>query len=396
MKSKRIKVAYILTPITFGGAEKVSLNFLRHVDRGRFDIKPILLTRPWEEEPYFARETQRLGYEYETVPVACRPRSNGRDRLRLPRIVYRFYCILKNKSFDVVHTHGYFADICALPVARSLGIRTHSTSHGYIAGDNKLRVYNVLDKYALRLCGRIIAVSDGIKDELVRSGIKQDKVTVIPNAVASSIGEDELLAGRHEKRLSLGIAPDDFVVGYLGRLSKEKGLHYLIQAIAELRDQMVTVKLLIVGDGPERHALEQMVKDKELDSCVIFAGFQDDIENWLSVFDVFVLPSLTEGTPMALLEAMATGVPVIATKVGGVPKVVNNQENGLLVPSGDHQAIINGLNMLKNNPELRARLAKAGTDTIKANYSVDMWCRKIEKVYSGDKLLTSKISLFVS
>ena len=262
MNKKKIKVAYILTPITFGGAEKVSLNFLRAVDRDRFDIRPILLTRPWEEEPYFAREIHRSGYFYETVPVALRPLSNGRDRLRLPRVACRFHSILKKGAFDIVHTHGYFADICGLPVARLLGMRSFSTCHGYIAGNDKLRVYNSLDKYALRLCGKIIAVSDGIRNELVRSGIKEDRVVVIPNAVASSFKEDQLLARRRDKRHSLNIAPDDFVVGYLGRLSQEKGINYLIDAVLGMRDSGNQIKLLIVGDGPERPSMEQIVKEK--------------------------------------------------------------------------------------------------------------------------------------
>ena len=381
MKPKKIKVAYILTPITFGGAEKVSLNFLRYVDQDRFDIKPILLIRPWEEAPYFAREIKRLGYDYETVPVALKPMSNGRDHFRLPRVAYRFYSILRKEPFDLVHTHGYFADICGLPIAKMLGIRTLSTCHGFISNDNKLKIYNKLDICALRLCKTIIAVSDDIKSELVRSGIRDSRISVIPNAVNSNLDQDELLVFRHKKRNSLDIEPDDFVVGYLGRLSKEKGLNYLIKAIEELRDEMVPVKLLIVGDGPERHALEQMVKDRELDSCVIFAGFQEDTENWFAALDVFVLPSLTEGTPMALLEAMGIGVPVIASAVGGVPKVVTDEINGFLVSAGQFEILCDRIKILKNNPDLYKKIGMEGLNTIREKYDIYSWCRDIESIY---------------
>ena len=380
MGLNKIKVAYIITPISFGGAERVNLNFLRQVDRNRFDILPIFLIRPWEKEPYFVREINRFGFHYETVPVALKPRSSGKDHFRLPRVVYRFYSILRNGSFDLVHTHGYFADICALPVARLLGICTLSTCHGYISGDNKLRTYNKLDKYFLRLCDKIIAVSEGVRNELIRGGIKNSKIVVIPNAVEPSSNEAEL-SHRNDKRFSLNIAPDDFVVGYLGRLSQEKGVNYLIDAVSEIRDSGVQVKLVIVGDGPERDSLEHKVKNNGLENLVVFAGFQEDIKIWLQIFDVFVLPSLTEGTPMALLEAMAMRVPVIATAVGGVPQVVNDQKNGLTVPPGDHQAISNALNMLKNDSELYGIFAKAGVNTIKAKFSIDKWCRKIEKLY---------------
>jgi len=381
MQSKRIKVAYILTPITFGGAEKVSLNFLRHIDRSRFDIKPILLTRPWEEEPYFAREIHRLGYDYETVPVALKPRSNGRDPLRVPRVAYLLHSILKKGFFDLVHTHGYFADICGLPASRLLCMRALSTCHGFISNDRKLKTYTRLDKYALRLCEMVIAVSDGIRNDLVRSGIKDSRVVVIPNAVVSSFGEDQLLTRRRDKRLSLDIAPDDFVVGCLGRLSQEKGVNYLVDALSLIINSVDQVKLLIVGDGPERQSLEQKVKNSGLENLVVFAGFQEDIEKWLPAFDVFVLPSLTEGTPMALLEAMAMGVPVIATAVGGVPKVINDRVNGILVSKGQPVEISEKIRMLQNNPDLQKKLALNGLDTIREKYDIRSWSISIEQIY---------------
>lgn len=378
MVPSMIRVAYILTPITFGGAEKVSLNFLRIVDRNRFDIKPILLVRPWEPEPYFTSEIHRLGYAYYTVPVALK---TGGDPLRVLRVACRLYSILKQGNFDLVHTHGYFADICCLPIAKLLGLPSISTCHGFIPNDWKLKIYNLLDTFALRLCKTVIAVSEGIKDELISSGIQGSRIVVIPNAVEVHYGEDKLRIRRQDKRHFLDISPEEFIVGYMGRLSEEKGLILLVEAVAGLRDAAVPVKLLIVGDGSERTALEQLVRAKALENAVIFAGFQADIENWLSAFDVFVLPSLTEGTPMALLEAMAAGVPVIATAVGGVPMVITDGIDGLLVPSGNVEAISEKILCLKDDLELQRRLGRAGFDTVTCNYGTNSWCRAIEGLY---------------
>lgn len=378
MAASRARVAYILTPITFGGAEKVSLNFLRTVDRSRFDIQPILLIRPWEEELYFARELRQLGYAYETVPVALK--TSG-DPMRVPRVAHRLLSILKKGAFDLVHTHGYFADICGLPAARLLGITSVSTCHGFVANDLKLRIYIRLDKYVLQLSRVVIAVSEGIRAELTKSGIRDSRITVIPNAVAPSCGEAETQIRRQEKRRALAFAQDELVVGYMGRLSEEKGLTYLLEAVAELRDAAVRVKLLVVGDGPERAALEQQVKARGLENMVIFAGFQTDIESWYPAFDIFTLPSLTEGTPLALLEAMAVGVPVIASAVGGVPKVVTDGVNGLLVPPGNPSAIRKKIQLLHGNSELSCRLGRAGLDTVKVKYGIDGWCRAVESCY---------------
>jgi len=380
MAASRTRVAYILTPITFGGSEKVSLNFLRTVDRSRYDVQPILLTRPWEEEPYFAREAHQLGYAYCTVPVSLK---SGGDPLRVLRVAYRLHSILKEGAFDLVHTHGYFADICGLPMARLLGLPGISTCHGFIDNDRKLKIYNLLDTIALRLCKTVIAVSDGIRDELVRRGIQASRITVIPNAVAPHCGTEKMRTCRMEKRRTLNIAPHEYVIGYIGRLSGEKGLTYLVEAVAKIRDAAVPVKLLIVGDGPERENLEQQVKDINLGNMVTFAGFQTDIENWLPALDVFTLPSLTEGTPMALLEAMAAGVPVIATAVGGVPKVVTDGVDGLLVPPENVGAISEKILWLKDDIELQRRLGRAGSDTVTCKYGINSWCRTIESLYSG-------------
>lgn len=379
-KASKIRIAYVLTPITFGGAEKVSLNFLRTVDRNRFDIHVAILTRPWDDESYFSCEIRQLGYDYETIPVAYKPDG---DFLRIPRVVWRLRSLLKNGVFSFAHTHGYFADICGQLAARMIGLKGVSTCHGFITNDKKLQIYNRLDMYALRLCQTVIAVSEGIKAELINSGIKESRISVIQNSVNSALSERELQDRRIETRQSLCIAPDEYVVGYLGRLSKEKGLNFLVEAASELRFAGVPVRLLIVGDGQERSALEQLSRDRGIENLTIFTGFQKDIENWLPAFDVFTLTSLTEGTPMALLEAMSMGVPVIATAVGGVPNVVTDGVNGLLVPAGDYKALANKIQMLKDNKVLKGNLVAEGLNSIKEKFGIHSWCRKIETLYDG-------------
>lgn len=379
MTRKRIRVAYILTPITFGGAEKVSLNFLRTVDRSNFDVRPILLVRPWEEETYLGRELRDLGYSYKTIPVALKAEGHS---LRALMVAYRLHSHLKKGSFDLIHTHGYFADICGQFAAILLDISGISTCHGFIETDLKLRLYNSLAKYILRSCKTVIAVSEMIKAELVLSGLQDNKVTVISNAVPDSGCEDNLDA-RREKRILLNIEPEEYVIGYLGRVSEEKGLVYLIKAVIELLDEEIPLKLVIVGDGKERKKLEQQVKARGIEYKVIFAGFQTDPENWYSAFDLFVLPSLTEGTPLALLECMAAGVPVIASAVGGVPKIVEDGVNGFLVPPGDCLAIKKKIMFLHGDMELSSRLGKAGIERIKKDFSIDSWCRRVESCYRG-------------
>ncbi|MCP3178137.1 glycosyltransferase [Desulfuromonas sp. KJ2020] len=377
MIKSKTKVAYILTPITFGGLEKVSLNFLKQVDREKYRIQPILLIRPWEDETYFANEIRKLGYEYYTVPVAITP--NG-GPLRVPRVAWRLYGILKEGSFDVVHTHGYFADICGLSMAAILGIKRISTCHGFISTDFKLRAYNSLDKWVLRRCEKVIAVSDGIKTELSQAGIQGRSIVTIPNAVAVP-ALSETQEYRHNTRNNLGVSKEDYLLGYVGRLSSEKGGIHLVEAFALLVDSGVRAKLLIVGDGPEKDALIQLCKSKGIDHLVKFTGFLKNVEQLLPILDLFVLPSLTEGTPLALLEAMAAGVPVVATSVGGIPKVIKDDINGSLVPPGNPNALYAKIKWLISHPDHTGRLAKEGMETIRRDYGVDEWCRKIVDCY---------------
>ena len=378
--TRPISVAYILTPIEFGGSEKVSITFLRNYDKTKYRITPIVLIRPWEDPPLFVQKLQREHFAFHQVPVATRPLSEGRDYLRIIRCYRIIYSILKNGRFDLVHTHGYFADIIGIIAAKTLHLSSISTCHGFISNNFHYKLYNIMDRAVLRLSDKIIAVSDPIKKQLVKSGINGERIFVAQNAVDSIFNGALLRRYREETRHCLHIQDEDVVVGYVGRLSAEKGLKYLIKALPFLKSTS-NIRLLIIGDGPERGELEELATKEGIQSKVIFGGFQPDVERWIPSMDIFVLPSLTEGTPMALLEAMSFGVPVIATKVGGVPSVISDGRNGILVASADPIGLAEKIHILVENPILRKSIAVSSMDTIQKSFNLNDWCRKIESQY---------------
>lgn len=382
---KKLSIVYILTPIIYGGSEKVTLTFLENINRNKYDINLILLTRPWEDKTSFEKKLNKYNYTYFLVPVSKFQHKFFfvKDFFRVPRVAYKIYSILRKSKFDLIHTTGYFADICGQPVAKLLKIPGISTCHGFIYNDRKLKFYYMLDKIVLRLCRKIIAVSDGIRTELLRSGLDDSRIEVIQNAVVNYFNEQELHDLRNENRSNLSIRPDEFVLGFVGRLSEEKGLVYLIEAISEVINNIATVRLLIVGDGPLREELEQLVRDKGLGSNIIFTGFQENSEDWFPSFDLFVLPSLTEGTPMVLLEAMAIGIPVIASQVGGIPNIINNEENGILVPSKNSKALSQAILKVYQSQRLRKILSLNAKKTIKKKYNIKNWIKKIEDIYQN-------------
>jgi len=370
----------MLTPVDFGGVERVCLTLLKNINRERFDIVPVLLTRPWGKDNIFVRELRKEGYEICEIPVALQETD---DYLRVPRCYKLVWRLLNGGGFDLLHTHGYFADIVGIPVARLNGIPTLSTCHGYIPITWKVQLYNALDRIALKFGTQVLAVSEAIKQDLVDSGLSPGRVRVVANAVGSATDRDMTHANREAGRKSHGIGSTDFVLGYVGRLSAEKGLSYLLTACAELVTSGVPLRVLIIGEGPQRNELEQLSRQLGLGDRVVFAGFQEDVVQWLPCMDVFVLPSLTEGTPMALLEAMAYGVPGVASAVGGVPQMIKHGETGILVSPGRAKEISNAIQVLFRDPAERQKLAQNAITLARTRYSVEHWIGRIEMEYQS-------------
>ncbi len=385
MCSERInkyKIAYVLTPIDFGGLEKVSLNFLTHVDRERFDIEPIMFLRPWENGNFFEDEIKRLNFESFTIPVS---KSVKGELFRVPRCLLNLKNIVRKRQYDLVHTHGYLADLLGLPAARASGVPAVSTCHGYIQGGLKLSLYNRLDLLALRRFDRVIAVSDSIRRDWLKNSVPAERIKVIENATScrlSQAGPNEHSTDtRESKRKLAGAGAGEILLGYSGRLSREKGIADLICAMKMLIESGLSLKLVLLGDGVQRAELEELAARSGVREHVCFAGFQTDVENWLTAMDLFVFPSHSEGTPMALLEAMAAGVPCIATAVGGIPAVIHSGINGILVSPGKPEEISAAVRLLVSDRDKGSGMAKCAQLKIEQKYNVHNWARSIEEEY---------------
>jgi glycosyltransferase involved in cell wall biosynthesis len=380
--SSPIKVAYILTGIDFGGVEKVSINFLKNYDRCRYTIIPISLIRPWEPQNIFIQKLKEEGFISYSIPIARRPRSDGRDWLRIPRCFWLIYNTLKKEGFDVVHTHGYIADIFGILSARLLGIPVISTCHGFISNNLTFKTYNALESLALRLSNRILAVSSSVNDDLVRRGIRQSRIFVVQNGIDEPPEVHRITQYRQETRKALNVTDEDYLLGYVGRLSAEKGVTHLVEALSYLSGYShVSVKLVVIGTGPEAKHLADLANEKGITNLCIFAGFQTEIEKWLAALDVFVLPSLSEGTPMALLEAMSFGLPVVATKVGGIPRIIEDGITGLLVRPGDPKSLATAIMRFIDDKVLRQNIIREASNLVKSGFSAKAWSRTVENHY---------------
>ena len=239
---------------------------------------------------------------------------------------------------DVIQTHAVKSHF----LARAAGLPRIAPwvafHHGYTWPSLKARAYNQLDRWSLRSARKVLTVSVPFRNQLVGQGVRPERIEIIHNAIAAGWGAEACNAEQAARlRESMGIAGNRKVVLIVGRLSREKDHLTLLEAVSRLRST-VAPHLVIVGEGPERSRIEERVRRLKLDECVTFTGQQGSAEPWYGIADVAVLSSLSEGSPNALLEAMATNVPIVATSVGGVPEIVTHEESALLIPPGILQA----------------------------------------------------------
>jgi glycosyltransferase involved in cell wall biosynthesis len=244
--------------------------------------------------------------------------------------------------------------------------------HGHTRSAFRLRIYHGLDRWSLRFPDQITAVSQAFAGQLAAQGIRQEKIAVLHNSVelpSTASGAD---AARVEAtRSRLGIQPADRVILAVGRLSKEKAHADLVAALASLLrlKPELRVQLLILGEGPERANLEDAVRVAGLQAVVKMPGHVNDVSEYYEIADLMAISSVSEGSPNVLLEAMAAGVPVVATAVGGIPEIAKDREQALLVPPRDPEAMARAIAVLLSNRDTADKLATAARSLAATKYS---------------------------
>ena len=255
--------------------------------------------------------------------------------------------------------------------------------HGYTATDRKMKLYNRLDRWSLPKADRILTVCHAFAKELAAiTRTPVEKILVQHNAIRPKPRAGaEAVAGL---RARLGIQESDTVILSIGRLSKEKAQADLIAAFNLLQSspQAIDYKLVIVGEGPDREALQAAARAASTGQ-IVFAGAVNDVQPFYALADVFVLSSHSEGSPNVLLEAMAAGVPIVATRVGGVPEIVIDEESALLVPVNDPNKLAAGIDRLLNDRGLAARLTRNAEQLISTKHTPETYVQSLAEIYAG-------------
>jgi len=294
----------------------------------------------------------------EVVRVRVPSRAYGTEFHRLREVIETF-------QPDVVQTHGYRADLLGGLAARCAEVPWVSTAHGFTGGDLKNRFYERLQRWSYRRAQAVIAVSAPLRAQLISDGVPPKRAHFLANAWAP-----KPLLSREAALAKLGLGAAAPVIGWVGRLTREKGADLFLEALALISDQDWCAS--IVGDGRERQALEAQAERLGIGGRVHWHGLQPGAAALYPAFDVWVLSSRTEGTPIALFEALAARVPVVTTMVGGVPDVVSSAE-ALLVEQEQPAALAAAIGLVLADPCAAAARAESAYQRLLASFATTPW-----------------------
>jgi glycosyltransferase involved in cell wall biosynthesis len=376
-----VNIVHAIARLNVGGAALSVVELAAEQRRRGHDVLVVAGTIP-PGEASMEHVAVELDVPYLRLPALTRELSPRND-LAAVRALHR---LLRTRRPDVLHTHtskagttGRVAALLAPRVPRGL---VH-TFHGHVLSGyfdpRRERVFRLIERGLAHVTDRIVAVSDQVRDDLLRFGIAPaSRITVVQYGFDLDARVGDAPAHRAEKRMQIGAADDTFVVGWAGRLAEIKRPLDLVRTIAEIPD----AKLVLAGDGDLRGALEALAAQLGVADRVQILGYVEDMGAWYGAFDAFLLTSANEGAPVVAIEALAAGVPVVATDAGGTRNVVDDGETGYLAPIGGVNLLVSRLSQLRDDPEHRAELGARGAARMRERFSTARMTDEIDAVYA--------------
>lgn len=367
-----MRVLHLIDSGGLYGAEMMLLHLMQA--QQELGLEPVLgsIGARGEGEKAIEREAGRRNLRVERFRM--RPGPNWAGALKI-------LAFARREQVQLMHSHGYKGNILLgllpYPLRR---LPVVSTVHGWTSagGWDRLRLYEWLDALSLRFVDRVVFVSEAMRHHPRLRSLPSAKVAVIANGIPVESDQQENGAVREE---IVRFAGQGFSIGAVGRLSPEKGLEHLVDAVADLVGEGRDVRLALLGEGELRRELEQRAADRGIGDRVLFAGYVPDARRYLPSFDLFCMPSLTEGLPLALLEAMATEVPIIASGVGGIPEALDQGRAGLLVAPGRVAALREAMATVLDEPQQAAARARQARQRLAAVYSSQAMAERYLQVY---------------
>ncbi|MFZ0639621.1 MAG: glycosyltransferase [Candidatus Acidiferrales bacterium] len=371
--AKPIPLMMFANAVARAGVEEHILELLRGLDRRLFRLH---LACP---EVLLAQYGNDIPKDVHVTPVMVDHLSDIRGAIRLART-------LRQQKIQILHSHMFRASlfgssigtICRVPVIIETPHVRETWRKGWI------KSHFVVDRAVGHLVDRYIAVSEANARYLIeQKRIPARKVSVIQNG-CSIERVDPAKAHPEGIRESLGFSKGDLVLLAMARLEPQKGHRILLQALALLQTQFPNMRLICLGTGALQDELKKVTQDLGLEAIVRFVGFQSNVSDWLAAADIGVLPSFYEGLPLAAVETLAAGLPIVATAVDGTPEVVIDGETGLLVPPGDPAAMADAISKLARQPELRRKFAVAGRERVLKQFTIQRQVEQTSNLYLSE------------
>ena len=367
--AEQLNVMFVVPCFGFGGLERVVLDLVMGLDRSRFNPSLCSLLDP---HPEMIGAIRTLG-----VPTYVLHKGWGVNYF-LP---FRLASVFARERVHLVNAHDIGATLYAVAAARlALVPYVVHTDHSQILTKHRFApAYRWVFRHGI---SHAVAVSEHLRRYLIDTfDVPEGLVTTIPNGI--DVARFTTPIDKSVLRRELGIREGDLVIGSVGRLMEQKGMAYLLQAFSRLARQGDDTKLVIVGDGELRHDLEILARNLQVGDRVVFTGIRRDVPDLMRLFDVFALPSLWEGQPITVVEAMAAGRPVVATDVGGNAEILKHGEFGILVPPRDENALAGAIGALLRDPARAGELGRRAASHAARELTSATMVRKYEDVFAS-------------
>lgn len=368
---KKFRILYLTTTSQLYGAEKMVYELAKRINKDRFE--PMVCTIKDDLDNQLLSQLRKEG-----VKTAC---LKIEKKWEVWKAIH-FFSIIKSFKPDILQSFLFFDNILARIFGKFMSIPV------IISGQRNVEIHrsqlrNFIDRVTLPLADYIVSNSKAGKQILVnREKIDEKKIEVIYNGIDIQDFNKKQKAELADLFTSESFFSNKFIVGFIGSLTQQKGLNVLFEAAAELKEKSLNIILVLIGEGKRKQELEQLTKELGIEDIVYFTGYKDMGWKFMRLFDVLVSPSLWEGMPNVVIEAMAQGIIVVATNVGGIPELIEEGKDGFLVESKNIHALVDKISYIFNLPEeKRIEIRENAQKKIIKNYSIEKMVREYESLY---------------
>ena len=368
-------ILYLITQSELGGAQRYCFDLAKSL-KDEFNI--IVAFGEQGNKGSLAKKLEEKKITYYTIPNLTRSISPIQDFLALIEIIK----LIKKINPDIIHLNSSKISILGSLAGIFSKAKIIYTAHGWVFNEPlsfpKKTFYKYAEKFTSIFNDKIICVSDFDHQTALKNKISPSKKLI---TVHNGIEPIEFLS-RQEAREKLNLDNDEFIIGSIGNLYKTKGFTYLVEAIKKLTDSGINAKAIIIGEGPERHNLEKIITELNLEKKVILAGRIHQAAKLLSAFDIYVCSSIKEGLSYTVIETMLNGLPIIATKVGGNPELIEEGKTGFLIKPQDSQVLANKINQVITAPNLQQDISTASRIKAQEEFNLAKMIKETKIVYN--------------